>query len=53
MAILRFYQVGVPSKHAQNEDEKHLSTTTAPNAIQMDELAICIQDSVPPGYKRN
>ena len=25
-AILSLYQVGVPSKHAQNEDEKHLNS---------------------------
>ena len=28
-AILSLYQVGVPSKHAQNEDEKYLNSNSS------------------------
>ena len=53
--ILSLYQVGVPSKHAHNEDEKHLMNSN--NSTKRNEngriRAICMQDSGAPGYKHN
>ena len=45
------YQVGVPSKHAQNEDEKRLNSNRTKRNINGRIRAICMQDSAPPGYK--
>ena len=51
------YQVGVPRKQNQNEDEKCLSTATSVTStkrnINRRIRAICMQDSGPPGYKHN
>ena len=53
-AILSLYQVGVPSKHAQIEDKKHLnSNNSTKRNINGRIRAICTQDSAPPGYKHN
>ena len=52
-AILSPYQVGVPSKHAQNEDEKHLNNNSTKRNINERIRAICMHDAGPPGYKRN
>ena len=52
--ILSLYQVGVPSKRAQNEDEKHLnSNNSTKRNINGRIRAICMQDSGPLGYKHN
>ena len=53
--ILSLYQVGVPSKHAQNEDEKHLmnSNNSTKRNINGRITAICMQHSGGPGYERN
>ena len=53
-AILSPYQVGVASKHSQNEDEKHVNSNNS-NKRNMSERirGNCIQDSGPPGYKHN
>ena len=54
--ILSLYQVGVPSKHAQTEDEKRLNSNTNSSTkrnINGRIRAICIQDSGPSGYKHN
>ena len=49
-AILSLYKVGMPSKHAQNEDEKHLnSNNSTKRRINGRIRAICMQDSAPPG----
>ena len=48
-AILSLYQVGVPSKHAQNEDEKHLNSNNSTKRYIYGRIrAICMQDSAPP-----
>ena len=53
-AILSLYQVGVPSKHAHNEDEKHLnSNNSTKRNINGRIRDICMQDSGPPGYTHN
>ena len=53
-AILSLYQVGVPSKYAQNEDGKHLnSNNSTERNINGRIRAICMQDSGPPGYNHN
>ena len=50
--MLSPYQVGVPSKHAQNESEKHFNSSNS-NKRNINEpiRAICVQDSGPPDYK--
>ena len=52
-AILSPYQVGVPSKHAQNEGEKHLNSnnSTKRNIKRPIRRANCMQDSGAPGYQ--
>ena len=53
-AILSLHQVGVPSKHAQDEDEKPLnSNNSTKRNINGRIRAICMQDSGPPGYNHN
>ena len=54
-AILSLYQGGVPSKHAQNEDEKHYlnSNNNTKRNINGRIRAISMQDSAPLGYKHN
>ena len=48
------YQVGVPSKHAQNEDEKHLNSSNSTKRNINGRIGvICMQDWDPPGYKHN
>ena len=48
-AILSLYQVGVPSKHAQNEDEIHLnSNNITKRNINGPIRDVCMQDSGPP-----
>ena len=52
--ILSLYQVGVPSRHAQNEDEKYLnSSNSTKRNINGRIRAICMQDSGPPGDKHD
>ena len=52
--ILSLCQVGVPSKHAQNEDEKRFNRNTSiKRNINGRIRAICMQDSGPPGYQNN
>ena len=52
--FLNLYQVGVPSKHTQNNDEKHLdSNSSTKRNINGRIRACCIQDSASPGYKHN
>ena len=52
-AILSLYQVGVPSKHAQNEDEKRLNwNNSIKRNINVRIRDICMQDSGA-GYKHN
>ena len=49
--ISSLYEVGVPSKHARNEDEKHLnSCNSTKRNINGQTRAICMQDSGHPGY---
>ena len=44
----------MPSKHAQNEDEKHLnSNNSTKRNINGRIRAIRMQDTGPPGYKHN
>ena len=46
------YQVGVPSKHAQNEDEKYLNRNNSTKRnINGRIRVICMQDSAPPGIQ--
>ena len=53
-AILSLHQVGVPSKHAQNKDEKYLNSNNSTKRIIHGRIrAICMQDAGPPGYKHN
>ena len=53
-AILSLYQIGVPSKHAQNEDEKHWNSNISTKRNINERIrAIDMQDSGPPGYKHN
>ena len=54
-ASFSLYQVGLPSKHAQNEDEKQVNSnnSTKLNIINEQIRAICLQESAPPGYKHN
>ena len=47
-AILSLYQVGVPSKHAQNEDEKHLHSNNSTERNEMDELESFVCRIQPP-----
>ena len=47
-------QVGVPSKRAQNEDEKRLNSNNSTERIINGRIrVIYIQDSGPLGYKHN
>ena len=52
--ILSLCQVGVPSKHAHNEDAKHLNSNTSTKRNTNGRIrAIYMQDSGSPGYKHN
>ena len=53
--ISSLYHVGVPSKHAQNEDDKYLNSNnnSTKRNINGRIRAICTQDSGPSGYKHN
>ena len=53
-AILSLYQVGVPSEHAQNEDEKHLSSnnSTKRNINRRSRAFVCRIKGAP-GCKHN
>ena len=52
--ILSLYQVGVPSKHAQKEDDKHLNgNNSTKRNINGRIRASCTQDSGPPGHRHN
>ena len=48
-ANLSLYQVGVPSKHAQNEDDKHLNSNNSTKRNNIGRIiAICMKDQGTP-----